>query len=342
MSAPLLTICVPTYKRSANLEILLRNLRDELAPVADDVVVHVADNCSPDDTPQVLERLKQDWPALQVHRHETNVGPDNNFAHCVRTASTRWCWLIGDDDLPKRHVLPQLVALLRRYQPAMLCMQSEWIAPVLNPDQGSPVGSLTAEVMEAEAFAETVNVWFTFISGVIFDRKRLQAALQGHPIDRFNATNLVQLGWTLPLLNSDGPFVHVPERCVLATKDNSGGYSPLTVFGVNFSRIVKEAFGATSPLARAMIRANIVEYLPGAIWTSRRTSAPGTSYTSESPWPELNRQLGAWWTYWLLLVPLGRFPRWLGYPLFQAWRVGNRLRSKWRKRVGVSSDQQGV
>jgi abequosyltransferase len=333
MSAPILTICIPTYKRSANLEILLRNLLDEIAPVADDIVVHVADNCSPDDTPHVLDRLKQGWPALEVHRHETNVGPDNNFAHCVRTASTRWCWLIGDDDLPKRGVIPQLVALLRQYEPAMLYMQSEWIAPVLNPDQGTPVGKLTAEIMGAEAFADAVHVWFTFISGVIIDRVRLQTALQGHPIDRFNGTNLIQLGWALPLLNSDGPFVHVRERCILATKDNSGGYGLLTVFGVDLARIVNDSFGSGSPIARALIGATTARFLPQLIWGGRLNPAP---HLRENPWPAMNRLLGSQVLYWMLLVPLGRFPKPLARPFFFGWRVTMRLQREWRERVSVA------
>lgn len=342
MSKPLLTIIVPTYKRSANLEILLRSLHEETCAVADEVVVYVSDNCSPDDTAEVVARWSKDWSGLRTHRHASNVGPDNNFYHCVRSVQSRWFWIIGDDDLPKRGVVAKIVALLRQREPALVYLESEWIRDVLSPDQGDPVGELRVAQLNALNFASKVNVWTTFISGAIVDRDRLQQAMDGYSIDRFSGSYLGQLAWVLPMLKTSGPFLLVNDRCVLATRDNSGGYGPLTVFGVNFSRIVKETFGATSPLARAMIRANIVEYLPGAIWTSRRTSAPGTSYTTESPWPELNRQLGAWLTYWLLLVPLGRFPRWLGYPFFQAWRVCNRLRSEWRKRVGVSSDQQGV
>ncbi len=334
MTAPLLTIIVPTYKRSANLSILLHALREEVASVADDVVVYVSDNCSPDDTPAVIERISADWPALHTYRHASNVGPDNNFCHCVQSVRSRWFWIIGDDDLPKRGIVVKLLSLLRQRQPALLYMQSEWMNPVLSPDQGIPVGPLRVAELDAQTFAESVHVWTTYISAVVIDCERLAAALQGQSINRFNATNLVQLGWVLPLLKTTGPFLFVLDRCILATKDNSGGYGLLTVFGVNFARIVNDSFGTESPLSRKLIDANVRHYLPGLIWSGRSATC-GSSHAMENPWPEMNYQLGSRWLYWLLLVPLGRFPRFFAHPLFQTWRVCNRLQREWKQRFSI-------
>jgi len=335
MPLPLLTIIVPTYKRSANLTILLRTLREETAAVAGDVVVYVSDNCSPDDTPDVVARASEDWPTLRSHRHPTNVGPDRNFCHAVDAVQTRWFWIIGDDDLPKRGVVTQVVTQLRATQPALLYMQSEWINPVLNADQGEPVGTLRVATLDSQRFAASVHVWVTFISGMVIDKDRLCAVLGEHAIDRFDATHLVQLGWVLPLLTSAGPFLFVTDRCILATRDNSGGYGLLTVFGVNFTRIVNDSFGVRHPLSNALIVGNITQYLPGRIWGSRDARHAET-YVTENPWAALDGQLGSRWLYWVLLVPLGRFPRWLAQPFFQTWRVLNRLGREWEQRFGAT------
>lgn len=336
MSTPLLTIIVPTYKRSAQLEILLSTLRDETAAVSRQVTVYVSDNCSPDDTPEVIARLAADWPSLRSYRHATNIGPEGNFCHAVAAVQTRWFWIIGDDDLPKRGVVAQVVMLLARLQPALVYMQSEWINPVLRADQGEQFEKLRFRSMDARTFAKTVHVWVTFISGMIIDKQRLTAETDGHALDRFDNTSLIQLGWVLPLLKSGGPFLFVRERAILATKDNTGGYALLTVFGANFARIVKQTFGESSDLARTLIVGNLLHYLPGLIWGARNR-AMTCHHTPEDPWPAMRREVGAHWLYWLLLVPLGRFPEWLAQPVFQSWRVFDRLQREWRRRFGPTS-----
>ena len=168
---------------------------------------------------------------------------------------------------------------------------------------------------------------------MIIDRERLLAFLGPHSISRFDATNLIQLGWVLPLLNSNGPFLFIADRCILATKDNTGGYGLLTVFGVNFTRIVNESFGPKHLLSNTLIDGNVAKYLPGLIWGARQAQSR-TSHITESPWKALGGQLGSRWLYWILLVPLGRFPLWLAQPFFQTWRVLNRLHREWQQRFG--------
>ena len=331
MSTPRLTIIVPTYNRCNSLELLLRSLADEVRPLGSEVEVYVSDNASTDDTSSMVEGLRTEWPELISYRQSSNIGPDRNFSHCVRLARGRWFWIISDDDMPKRSVVSQVLSQLRERQPALLYLQSEWVNPLLSSDQGEPIGTFRVADMDARRFAEEVHVWVTFISGMVIDKERLLPALGLHDINRFDATNLVQLGWVLPLLNSPGPFLFVADRCMLATKDNSGGYGLLTVFGVNFTRIVNESFGADHPLARALIGGNVSHYLPGLIWGARN-SISLTSHTAESPWKALNGQLGSRWLYWFLLVPLGRLPRFLAQPFFQTWRLLNRLRREWRQR----------
>jgi abequosyltransferase len=328
---PLLTIIVPTYNRCASLELLLRSLRAEVAPLGPDIVVYVSDNASTDDTPVMIKRLGAEWSELVSFRHDSNQGPERNFSHCVGQVHSRWFWIVSDDDLPKHGVVPKLLEVLRQHEPSLLYMQSEWTKPVTSSTQGEAVHRLRIMEMEADVFAGRVHAWFTFISGMVIDKWKLDAVLDGEPMDRFTGTNLVQLGWVLPLLTTTGPFIFVHDRCVLATKDNSGGYGLLTVFGVNFARIVNEILGLQSGLSRIIIGANIIHYLPGLIWYGRSTTGSST-HINENPWPEMSRQLGSYWLYWILLVPLGRFPRIFGQPLFQIWRVCTRLQREWRER----------
>ena len=266
MSHAILTIIVPTYNRAAHLAVLLSALRSELRGLESLVEVLVSDNASTDTTPEVTAAAASDWPALSIQRHDINIGPEGNFLSCLPRVSTRFFWIIGDDDCPKRGVLPKVVQLLTARKPALIYMQSEWVNPLLGPDQGQAVGNLRVSELTALQFAKALHVWVTFISGMVVDKDCLPSVLGDHGINRYDATSLVQLGWVLPLLRSEGPFLFISDSCMLATKDNSGGYGLLTVFGVNFTRIVNETFGANHQLSRALIDGNITQYLPGLIW----------------------------------------------------------------------------
>lgn len=331
MSNAILTIIIPTYNRSAHLAVLLDALRRELDGLESLVRVLVSDNASTDATSEVTSAVARAWPVLNVQRHDRNLGPDGNFLSCFPKISTRYFWIIGDDDCPKRGVLAQITRILMERTPALLYMQSEWVNQLRGPDQGETIGTLSVYDLSARKFAEAVHVWVTYISGMVINKERLFSVLGDQLINRFDQTSLAQLGWVLPLLKSNGPFLFISDRCILATKDNSGGYPMLTVFGVNFTRIVNESFGAGHPLARALISGNITQNLPYLIWATRNTHQP-TAYTTENPWMELNKQLGTSWMYWLLLVPMGRFPRWLALPFFQVWKIQRKLLCKWNER----------
>jgi len=265
-----------------------------------------------------------EWPHLQIRRNELNLGADGNFLACMETVSTRYGWFISDDDLPKPGVIRRILNLLKDIQPALVYMQSEWMAPLTSHTQGAQVDTISAEVMDNLRFAQRVHTWLTFISGIVFDRSALDAALCGDSINRFYGTSLVQLGWVLPLLRLEtASFVVVPEPCMLACKDNTGGYPLLTVFGTRLTQIAQAVFGPASLLSRKLIRGNTLYYLPQLIWGARISSIG--RHQVENPWPEMGQTLPERTLFWLLLVPLGRFPRWLASPVFQLWRIFFRL-----------------
>jgi glycosyltransferase involved in cell wall biosynthesis len=266
MTNELLTIIVPTYNRAEQLSVLLTALRSELQGLESIVKVLVSDNASTDSTPEVAAYASRDWPALTIQRHDRNLGPDGNFLSCISCISTRYFWIIGDDDCPKRGVLAKIVQLLTDRKPALVYMQSDWVNEIKGP--GEAIGDLWISDLPAQRFAEAIHVWFTFISGMVIDRERLLNVLGEHSIDRFNATSLVQLGWVLPLLTTTGPFLYIKTACIFATKGNSGGYNALKVFGNNFQNIIKTFFGDLNGLSQfsdSMIFRTNLYYLPGLI-----------------------------------------------------------------------------
>jgi abequosyltransferase len=319
MTQLLLTIAVPTFNRATCLSVLLRTLQTELAGFEGVVEVIVFDNASSDDTPFVISAFKAAWPTVRIVRNAENIGADRNISQCVIGARSKYVWIMGDDDMAKAGVVCQLIEILRREAPDMIYMRSEWIDKIIESSQGERVGNLNYEVMEKAYFASCVHVWFTFISGVVINKQLLLQKAGESVVQRYIGTNFVQLGWVLNVLKFGSRFVYIRDRCMLATSNNSGGYAVITTFGSNYPRVVSDVFGSGSPLSTILIRRNLVCYLPKLMWHVRFASV--RKFGAEDPWRALQKELGGHLSYWLLLIPIGRFPKYLAWPFFQASRV---------------------
>lgn len=299
----LLTIIVPTYNRAVCLKMLLDALMMELRGLEERVAVVIGDNGSSDDTPEVTAVFASRWAATRVLRHSENLGPDENFCRCVEAVRTPYFWIIGDDDLPRAGAIPLLIQLLGTHAPDLVYLASHWAATLSNHEDAGTVYSLKATLMERGAFARSVYVWTTFISGVIVKRE----LAPDESLRRFTGTLLVQLGWVLGALRVGRRFVHVAEPCVLATAGNTGGYGVLRVFGNNFQRVTREVFSSTASqrsLAEAIVLRTSIAFLPDLIWGVRQARL-GSFDPNESIAANLEPQLGRSWPYQLLLWPLG-------------------------------------
>ena len=247
-SAPLLTIIVPTYNRAECLELLLTTLAREMAELEGRVGIIVGDNASTDRTPDVTSAFAASAPAALVIRHDANLGPDENFCRCVERVTSRYFWIIGDDDLPRAGAIRHVLELLATHSPDLVYLESDWRPEIRDNDPHDPVRDEAPDLMVSLRFARRVHVWTTFISGIVVDRESLVAKQPPEQLRRYSNTSLVQLGWVLGTLKAGTRFLVVRQKCILATQGNTGGYSVLKVFGNNFPSIVSDALGADSPL----------------------------------------------------------------------------------------------
>jgi abequosyltransferase len=95
----LLTIAIPSYNRSAKLDVQLYWLRDAVKGFEKHCELIVSDNASKDDTPHIMEAWREVFgDVLRVRRNPRNIGALGNIAACIREAKGRFVWVIGDDD----------------------------------------------------------------------------------------------------------------------------------------------------------------------------------------------------------------------------------------------------
>ena len=110
---PRLSICIPTFNRSRFLAEVLDSILAE--GLLDVIEVVIADDASPDDTPDVVERYRDKFPNFRHLRHPENVGLDLNFLAVVEAATGDYVWLFGDDDVINPGGLATVLASLDRW-----------------------------------------------------------------------------------------------------------------------------------------------------------------------------------------------------------------------------------
>src|SRR6266699_62286 len=94
-STPLVEIFIPTYNRASFISQAIDSALGQDYP---NVSVVVMDNCSTDNTAEVLARYS-DRPNFRVITHERNLGANANFNQCVaRRQRDAYFTTLADDD----------------------------------------------------------------------------------------------------------------------------------------------------------------------------------------------------------------------------------------------------
>ncbi len=113
-TAPLLSICIPTYNRADVLEPALAHLLGARRPYLDRIEVVVVDNASTDRTPEVVAKWTGEANFRAVRRPAGISGNANIVTTPREYAAGEFFWVIGDDDLVLPGSLPLLLDLLEK------------------------------------------------------------------------------------------------------------------------------------------------------------------------------------------------------------------------------------
>jgi glycosyltransferase involved in cell wall biosynthesis len=125
MNSPSISILIPTFNRAKDLDLNLGMLYTQLqaAQLLADYRIIVSDNCSTDDTAEVLARYAAAWPAglLLAHHNSQNIGLEANAVQVLSLAQTPYVLFLGDDDFLDEGYLAYALRQIQA-QPQMGCL----------------------------------------------------------------------------------------------------------------------------------------------------------------------------------------------------------------------------
>jgi glycosyltransferase involved in cell wall biosynthesis len=132
VSAPLVSILVPTYNGERFLRPALRSALDQSYR---DIEVVVGDDASTDRTPEILSALAASDPRVRVVRHEPNVGAYENPIRLLREARGEYVKFLLHDDVLATDCVRDLVRGMEANPAASMAFSRR----VLIGEDGRPV-----------------------------------------------------------------------------------------------------------------------------------------------------------------------------------------------------------
>lgn len=302
---PILTIAIPTYNRSEYLNVCLKRISDEIDKLSEAqrrlVCICISDNGSTDETPQVVEQYQERFGKnLYALRTSENKGMDFNFTRCYESATTKYVWIFGDDDVILSGGLEKVLGALVNNEIDLLYVNHYWflddfkVAPKKKECYGLVLYNSSIK------FTHRTNVMLTFLSGLIVRTRvgtNYRTGLMG--------SKLVQLSWVLPLLRDGACFAIIEDWVIAARGANSGGYELVEVFGDNLIKITDDILKDKLNLAKCIQNGTIVEFFPGFILEFRKGNS---RFSDHDMIIGLKNAFGDNWRYYFFLTPLFRLP----------------------------------
>lgn len=317
-SRPLLTISIPTFNRADLLARLVNSIVTQRG-FGPSVELLICDNCSPDNTSDVVQQFQKSAPSIRYERSDSNIGPDRNFLKCFSAANGKYVWIIGDDDVIEPGGISFLLSfLVEEYDLVHLKprnFEGEYVARPLPAEIPHQV------FQTAEALARRVHASFTFISGNIVNKDRILET-QHPPLESLVGTNLVQLSWTYAALANHRRSALLRAPIIAALTNNTGGYQITKVFGANLVAITRKWL--SQPRVRnAVLRGVLQKFLPYFILGIR--AKENSAFLDENPEAILSPLFRENWRYWVFIYPLLKLPRAMAWFWFSMIRVFNKL-----------------
>jgi glycosyltransferase involved in cell wall biosynthesis len=122
MSAPLVSVCVPTYNRA---DFLRASLVSIAAQTYRPLEILISDNASTDDTETICRELAARDARVRYVRHPTNIGLYENHNFCLDESRGAYVGFLHDDDLHAPTLVAENAAMLDAH-PSVGLVGTDW------------------------------------------------------------------------------------------------------------------------------------------------------------------------------------------------------------------------
>lgn len=90
-----ISICIPTYNQANYIELAIKSALEQTIPILE---IIVSNDCSTDNTKEVLDKLSEEISILKVVHQPNNLGIAENVNTCLRLAKGKYIIRLDSDD----------------------------------------------------------------------------------------------------------------------------------------------------------------------------------------------------------------------------------------------------
>ena len=258
---PILSLCIPTYNRSALLGEALDAIVGQLdADATAQVEIVIADNDSPDDTEAFVTRFQAAHPDAPIvyFRQPQNLGGDANVNTLLKLAHGDYLYILSDDDILLPGAIAKLLTSLRADPPYdAVCLNLCTFANT--PDQASaPIFALPQDQVfrGREASLAFLSTWLTFLSAMAFRRERIANKDYADKIGSY----FLHSHAFVDALSPNGIMLVTAEPFLAVRSNNTGVYSFFQTFLTRFANVL--AYAESIGYSRKATREALARHRP--------------------------------------------------------------------------------
>ncbi len=218
---PLLSLCLATYNRARYLDRYLTHHLTAFEAAGVDYELVVSDNCSTDETPEILAGYASRYPRMRISRKPRNVGVYPNILTTLYQARGEVIVSIADDDMA---IPDQLLTYVQRMkdEPALVMIQAPWL--LMDETQDNAV---TGKFYDFDGELHFERGQFSNCLGFVIQKhvfpecwlmRRSALPIIAGPTPRFTYSFFAMLAHAL----SKGDVLFCPDPYLLATSVSKG------------------------------------------------------------------------------------------------------------------------
>jgi abequosyltransferase len=231
---PLISICIPTYNRELLLREGLVRLISQIRRYS--IPIYISDNASEDNTERMVMKLKVDYEYIFYKKNEINLGLDRNVECVLKMSTTKYSWLLGDDD----RIVTEAIALV------LDAIQTNRYALVVVNGGSKPMNFGRVRSIESREYSDKSELlselgWhMTWLSTLIFDTEQAKSMI----FSDYYGTYFGHIGAIFshfPM--KPGAKVYWLKECVIYFSEGSAfswGSTVFEVFGRSWADVVMQ------------------------------------------------------------------------------------------------------
>lgn len=236
----LLSIAIPTFNRAKYLDRCLSFIHSQLKGKQLPVEVIVSDNCSTDNTFQIIEKYRLKNQDIKYYKNDQNYGMDFNILQCYTKSAGKYVVAFSDDDIFLIGSIEKIIKIIQSGEFGVIYMLPTHIKLnsniVMDKFQIKDSKIITEISTDKYSFINSVNHHISFISGNIINRTFVKETV----LEKYIGSFLIHVPLILTAIHNSTQNIFIRSHLIAMQDENSGGYDIFNIFGVELPRILSE------------------------------------------------------------------------------------------------------